>query len=83
MRDHEVDVLRPHELGGHDQVALVLAVLVVHDHDHAAGAEFVEEFGDGGEAHGVWVPAGGAPVTGVPADVVPVDGIPVDSSRST
>ena len=47
VRDHEVDVGRAHQLGGHDQVAFVLAVLVVDDHDHAAGADFVEQFGDG------------------------------------
>src|SRR5690606_32645438 len=58
VRDHEVDVGGPHQLGGHDQVALVLAVLVVDDDDHAAGAELFEQFGDGGEGHGE--PAGGA-----------------------
>src|SRR5690606_37160948 len=43
--------------GGHDQVAFVLAVLVVDDDDHAAGAEFFKQFGDGGERHGTatWV----------------------------
>ena len=48
---HEVDIRGLHQLRGHDQVALVLAVLVVHDHDHAAGADFLEQFVDGGEAH--------------------------------
>ena len=38
---------RPHQFGGHDQVAFVLAVLVVDDHDHAAGADFFQQFGDG------------------------------------
>src|SRR3546814_4871205 len=42
MGDHEVDVGRLDQLGGHDQVALVLAVLVVDDHDHAPGAQFFE-----------------------------------------
>jgi hypothetical protein len=28
-----------HAVGGHEQVALVLAVLVVHDDDHPPGAE--------------------------------------------
>jgi hypothetical protein len=36
---HEVDVLGPHLRGGHHQVALVLAVLIVHDHDHAPGGQ--------------------------------------------
>src|SRR3546814_18229808 len=51
MGDHEVDVGRLDQLGGHDQVALVLAVLVVDDHDHTPGAQFFEQFGDRGEAH--------------------------------
>src|SRR5690606_14732908 len=49
--DHEVDVLRPHQLGGHDQVALVLSILVVDDHDHAPGADFLQQFRDRGETH--------------------------------
>jgi hypothetical protein len=36
---------------GHDQIAFVLAVLVVEDHDHAAGADVFEDFGDGVESH--------------------------------
>ena len=40
--DHEIDVLGPHFFGGHDQVAFVLAILVVDDHDHVAGADFGE-----------------------------------------
>jgi hypothetical protein len=42
MRDHEVDVGRLHQLGGHDQVALVLAVLVVDDDDHATVADLFQ-----------------------------------------
>ena len=38
VRGHIVDVLRPHELGSHDQVTLVLAILVVDHDDHSAGA---------------------------------------------
>ena len=49
--DHEVDVGGFHQLGGHDQVAFVFAVLVVHHHDHAALADFFKQFGDGGETH--------------------------------
>ncbi len=48
---HEVDVLGPHLLGGHDEIAFVLAVLVVDDDDHAARADFFEDFGNGREAH--------------------------------
>jgi len=29
-------------LGGHDQIAFVLAVLVVDDHDHAASAQLLD-----------------------------------------
>ncbi len=35
---HEVDVLGPHLGRGHDEVAFVLAILVVEDHDHLARA---------------------------------------------
>ena len=37
-------------LGGHDQVAFVLAVLVVEDHDHASGAQLREYVFDAAEA---------------------------------
>jgi hypothetical protein len=46
---HEVHVGRAHQAGGHDQVAFVLPVLVVHDHDHASGAQVGEDFLDGVE----------------------------------
>src|SRR5690606_33892229 len=49
--DHEVDVRGTHAFGGHDQVALVLAVLVVDDHDHAAVADFLQQLGNRREAH--------------------------------
>ena len=48
---HEVDVFGPHFFGGHDEVAFVLAVFVVDDDDHAAGADFVDDFADRREAH--------------------------------
>ena len=35
---HEVDGVRCYLFGGHGKVALVLAVFVVDDHDHPAGA---------------------------------------------
>ena len=43
VADDEVDRLRRDRLRGHHEVALVLAVLVVHEHDHAAGAELRRE----------------------------------------
>ena len=46
---HEVDRLGRDELGGHREVALVLAVLVVADDDHPAGAHVVEGLLDRGE----------------------------------
>ena len=38
-------------LGGHHQVALVFAIFLVDQHDHAAGLEFFDNFQGGGEAH--------------------------------
>ncbi len=49
MRGHEVDGLRRHHFRGHREVAFVLAALVVHDHDHAAGPELGQGGLDGGE----------------------------------
>ena len=46
---HEVDRLGGDELGGHGQVALVLAVLVVADDDHAARTQVLERLLDGRE----------------------------------
>jgi hypothetical protein len=43
---HEVDVFRTDFRRGHDQVAFVLAVLVVHQHDHAALPDVLEDFLD-------------------------------------
>ena len=40
-----------HVLGGHDQVAFVLTVLVVHDDDHPAGTQVLEDLVDGIEWH--------------------------------
>lgn len=48
---HEVDVRRLDQLGGHDQIAFVLAVLVIDDHHHAAGAQFLDQFRNGCEIH--------------------------------
>ncbi|MNM47980.1 hypothetical protein D3C81_589570 [compost metagenome] len=51
--DHEIDVRRLDQLGGHDQITFVLTVLVIDDDDHATGADFFQQFGNGGEIHGV------------------------------
>ena len=50
---HEVDGLGRGELRRHDEVALVLAVLGVEDHDHPAGADLLDRLGDGGEVRGL------------------------------
>jgi hypothetical protein len=43
---HEVDVLRAHLLRGHHEIAFVLAILVVHDDDHAARGDVGEDVFD-------------------------------------
>src|SRR5436190_18192280 len=43
---HEVDVFCTHLLRGHDEVAFVFAILVVHDHHHATGGDVGEDFFD-------------------------------------
>ena len=48
----EVHQLRRDELGRHHEVALVLAVLVVDEHDDLAGAQVVEDLGNRAERHG-------------------------------
>ena len=52
VRRHEVDGFGRRELGGEHEVALVLAVGVVHQEHHAAPAELVDGFSDRGVAHG-------------------------------
>jgi hypothetical protein len=44
---HEIHVLRAHALRRHDQIALVLAVLVVHEHRHFSLADVLEYLVDG------------------------------------
>ena len=46
VRDHEVDRFRRHVVGGEDDVALVFAVFVIDQHDHAPGADFLDDFLD-------------------------------------
>ena len=47
--EHEVDFFGGDELGGGDEVALVLAVLVVNDYDEFALTEIVDGFLYGAE----------------------------------
>src|SRR3989338_2563282 len=44
MPGHEVDHFRRNKFGGKYQVALVLAVFLVHQHDHAPGAYLRDDF---------------------------------------
>ena len=46
---HEVDRLGGGQFGGHAEVALVFALLVIHQDDHAAAADLLERFLDGDE----------------------------------
>jgi hypothetical protein len=50
VADHERDGLRRRTLGGHDEVAFVLAILIVHDDDHAPGSQVLEDLLDGIQA---------------------------------
>ncbi len=47
VEGHEVDGLGIGLLGGDDQIALVLAMLIVGDNDHLAGTDGVQHLGDG------------------------------------
>ena len=51
----EVDLLGRHEIRGEDEIALVLAVLLVDQHGHPPGLEVGDEIGNGGKAHGAAV----------------------------
>src|SRR5690606_6108639 len=52
VADHPGQPLLAGELGGDDDVALVLPALIVHDDDRLAGAQFLQRGGDVSEAHG-------------------------------
>ena len=47
---HEVDRVGRRHLRGNDEIALVLALLRVDEHDHAPVAHVLEDLGDGGQA---------------------------------
>jgi hypothetical protein len=48
---HEVDGLWRDEVGRQDEIAFVLAVLLVDKDDHAAGGQFGHQLGNGGDGH--------------------------------
>ena len=50
---HEVDGLRCDMVGRQNQIAFVLTVLFVNEHDHAAGTHFRHDFFDGRDGHGL------------------------------
>ena len=52
MARHEVDRVGRRELGGNHQVALVLAVLVVDQHEHTPGARLFDQVGRAAEIVG-------------------------------
>ena len=52
--NHEVDRGGRAFFGGDDQVAFVFAVLVIDQHDHAAGLEFLDRFWNRAEWHSVY-----------------------------
>ncbi len=54
MRRHEIDCGRSGHLGRNDEIALVLAVLVVDQHEHAPIARLVDDLVDRGK-HGAIV----------------------------
>ena len=49
---HEIDLLGRHEIRGEDEIAFVLAILLVDQHGHPPGLEVGDEIGNGGKAHG-------------------------------
>jgi len=53
VRRHEVDLLGGHPVGGDAEIALVLAVLVVHEDDHAAGADLLQRLLDRDDGPGL------------------------------
>ena len=57
VADHEGDLLGRRLRGGHDEVALVLAVVVVDHHDELAGGNRGNRFRDFVQAHGHPFPA--------------------------
>src|SRR5690606_1322802 len=50
---HEIDVLRANLRRGHHEIALVLAILVVEDHDHLAAPHGVDDVLDAVEGRTV------------------------------
>ena len=50
---HEVDRLRRHEVRRQHEIAFVLAIFFVDDHDHAARANVFDDLGGRTDAHGL------------------------------
>ncbi len=48
---HEVDVFRAHLGSGHDQVAFIFTVFIIHHHDHAAVPDVIQQFPHGIQSH--------------------------------
>ena len=53
LHGHESDDFRGDELRRDGEVALILAVFVIHHDDHASGVDFRNRVGNGDEGHGV------------------------------
>src|SRR4051794_3704546 len=51
MRGHEINHLRSHLLRGDGQVSFILTILVIHHHEHAAGARVFDGFLYGCKGH--------------------------------
>ena len=44
MAGHEIDIFGTRVTGGHHQITFILTVLVIHQDDHAAGANILDYF---------------------------------------
>lgn len=44
MRSHKVDCFRRNVLGSHDQITFILAVFIIHQDDHFARANVINNF---------------------------------------
>src|SRR6185295_1593048 len=53
VHGHEVDALGRDRVGGHGEIALVLAILVVDEDHHLAGADLIERAVDAHQHGGV------------------------------
>ena len=51
MLGHKIDMLRRTMLGGDDEITFILAIFIVHDDDHLAFANVVDQFLCGIKSH--------------------------------